>query len=402
MRQAEAEQPEAPQDGGEKILRNRAKELDLKTHEPQRAEIAPERERIAHMHPPGDGIAFQPARALLDPGQKPAIGFLVRRGVDQLGPEAMPRQPDAQIGILGHVPGIPAADPFQDVAAKEQGGPAKRHHQPQPGDAGQIGAEPAGIFDGEAACEPVGARVEIVQPPLQAGDIIRSDSKAARDLVQLVGVGPVLGIPDADDIAATEVQRIVQRPWLGLHRAGRHGHDADPMRQRDAFQRRRRDMIGGLGDQQDIGQLARIIEPRQPPDQLSRDIAFVKQRHHDRDHRQPALQLRRAFQPGRDQRPLVRILVRLAQDRGESAGLEDQARKQRQRGPGGQRAHQRHRRKDKPDQNRHDCQCRQSRDPAPVHAAATQMARNALFGLPRQRGRAACHDRRMDAAFGGI
>jgi hypothetical protein len=72
-------------------------------------------------------------------------------GVDQLGAVAVPRQADAEIGILGHVMRIPGAKPVQHVAAEEQRCAAQGHDQGQPGDPGQDQPEPARIFDGEAA-----------------------------------------------------------------------------------------------------------------------------------------------------------------------------------------------------------------------------------------------------------
>ena len=65
--------------------------------------------RVAHMHQPCDGIAFQPARALLDPRHDMAVRFLECHGRQQVGDIAMPRQTYAQIGVLGHVMRVPTA-----------------------------------------------------------------------------------------------------------------------------------------------------------------------------------------------------------------------------------------------------------------------------------------------------
>ena len=57
-------------------------------------------------------------------------------------------------------------------------------------------------------------------------------------LVQLVGLGPVLGVPDADDVAAAEAERVGQRAGLGPDRPVGHDDDAQPARQRVEADRR--------------------------------------------------------------------------------------------------------------------------------------------------------------------
>ena len=64
--------------------------------------------------------ALEPARALLDPRDKAAVRLFVGDGVQHPGAIAAPGQAHAQIGVLGDVPGVPAADLLQQVAAKEQ------------------------------------------------------------------------------------------------------------------------------------------------------------------------------------------------------------------------------------------------------------------------------------------
>ena len=73
--------------------------------------------------------------------------------------------------------------------------------RPKPRDAGQDQAEPAGVFDGKAARQPVGAGVVVVKHALQAGDLGAAAPETRHDLADLVGFGGILGIIDPDDRA---------------------------------------------------------------------------------------------------------------------------------------------------------------------------------------------------------
>ena len=184
-----------------------------------------------HHGGPGDGIALQPARSLLDPGPESGIRLLEGCGVQQFRPVAMALQADAQFRVLGDVMGVPGAHPDQRVAFDEQRRPSERHDQPQTRNAGQKHPEPAGVFDGKATADPVVIGVVVIQLTLQAGDLGRGQGKPRGHAVELIGLRVVFGVVDADDRAAGKGQRIVQRPRLGLRLPPWHHQRACPGRQ---------------------------------------------------------------------------------------------------------------------------------------------------------------------------
>lgn len=234
------------------------------------------------MHRPGHCIALEPARALLDPGQRAAVRLFPGNACEQLCPVTAAGQADAQIGVFGDVMRIPAAQFLQRLAAEEQRGAAQGHHKAHARNPGQHGAKPGRVFDGETARQPVRARVVIVQNALQAGDFGAGIGEMAHHDMQLFGFGHVFGVIDPDHRSAAEVQRIVQRARLGLDRTVRDGHNPHPARQAGPGQGIPRGVIVFLDHQQDIQQLARIVQPPEPADQSAGDVALLEQRHHDR------------------------------------------------------------------------------------------------------------------------
>ena len=60
------------------------------------------------MHP-----ALEPARALSQPGAEARRRLLIGGGIDDGGAIAEARKPDAEVGVLGDVVGVPAADRAQ-------------------------------------------------------------------------------------------------------------------------------------------------------------------------------------------------------------------------------------------------------------------------------------------------
>ena len=108
----ERDQPQRPQQRRQKGLQDRAQELHLKTDEATGPELLPQQVRVAHVGDPSHHIALDPARALLDPRERAAVGFFKRRGVDQFGAVAVAEQAQAQIGVFGHILRVPAAEVF--------------------------------------------------------------------------------------------------------------------------------------------------------------------------------------------------------------------------------------------------------------------------------------------------
>ncbi len=374
VRQAEAQQPEAPQQGGQQVLRQHARELDLEAQERARADLAPQLHRRPHVDAPGHRVALEPARALLDPRQRAAVRLFMGGEVRDLDPHPHAREADAQVRVLGHVPGVPRARPLQRVAAEELRGAAQRHDQPHARHAGQHRAEQRRVFDREAARQPVGARVVEVERALDAGHVRGRRRHVAGDLVELPRLWPVLGIPDADDVAAAEAQRVGQRAGLRLDRPVGHDDDAQPAGQGDAVERGAGDLVCLLDHQDDVAEFARIGEPRQPPDQLAGHVRLVEQRHHDRDQGQLSPQLRRRG-----------FLQRPDPQRGaERHDLQRDAAHQRERRPQRQRRQKRERREQQPErQHQHQGQ-RDAARPRLVAGPAAEIAGNPRFRLPDQ------------------
>ena len=374
VRQAEAQGPEAPQERCQQVLRQHARELDLKPHERPGADLPPQLHGRPHVDPPGHRVALEPARALLDPRDRAAVGFLVGGEIRNLDAQAHARQAHAQVGVLGDVPGVPRARPFQRLAAEELRRAAKGHDQPHARHAGQDGAEKRGVFDREAARQPVGARVVEVESALHAGDVGGGRGQMARHLVKLLGLGPVLGVPDADDVAAAETERVGERPWLGPDGPVGHDDDAQPARQGHAGKCFTGDLVRFFDHQHDVAEFARVCQARQPPDQLARHVRLVKQRHHDRDQGQLSLHLGRR----------CRSLRAGAQRGAERQQLQRDAAQKRERSPERKRRQQRQRRQQQARAQRPHRDQRGASRPRLVAGAAAQVARHAGLGLPDQ------------------
>ena len=352
------------------------------------------------MHAPSHRESFQPAGSLLDPGDDTAIRLFVGGGVDDLGRPAAAGQTDAQIRVLGDVPRVPGVGIVQRGAPEKAGGPAQGHQQPHPRNPRQQNPKPRRIFDGKAARQPVGAGVVEIQRALQATDPRIREMEMPGDAVQLIGVGSVLGVPDADDAAAAEVQRIVQRAGLGLDRPVGNLDHAHPCGQFRAFQRILGDMVAGLDRQQDVGQFARIGQPRQPRDKLARDIAFLKQRHDDRNHRQGAIHLRRRNLCGGQIASGAGLGPVMQHGIGKGQQLQRALPDQSQRHDGGQPAQQRRRHEPDRDQRQQDDGDGQSAHHRFIPRATAFSCGHAGFGLTDQGGATSRKDRALRLRFG--
>ena len=338
-------------------------------------------------------MALDPARALLDPGAQAAVGFFVRGGRQHFGAQPVARQPHAQVGILGHVVGIPGAHPLDRVAPQEQRGAPQRHRPAQALQGGHHHPEPAGVFGGEQPRHQVGARVVIVEAALQAGHVRAPFGKALHNLADLVGVGRILGIVDADDRAAGEIQRIVHRPRFGGDRPVGHGDHPHPGGQAAFGQCRAGFGILRLQHDHHIEQRPRIVEPPQPLQQPRRDAGFAVKRHQDRHHRQAQGQGR-----GRGVGPAAPV--------GPGPGQRQRA----HRRGGQQRQHQpdqqqrQHRLRCRHHQNRHPPQHQRQDRPleAVGPAARAEVAGHAGLGGKAQGQAAGLRQRRLDRGQGGM
>src|ERR1700732_639140 len=99
-----------------------------------------------------------------------------------------------EIGILGHVPGIPAADLAQNPGAKMVGRAAERQWQAKPGEAGGQDIEQNGVFDREQPGQPGILDIVDREPGLQAGKLGWGAQKTFRRLAQLARSRGVLGL----------------------------------------------------------------------------------------------------------------------------------------------------------------------------------------------------------------
>ena len=164
----ERQEPEHRVDDREE---RRSQDEEAEPGEPHRAELAPDALRIAHVDEPGLEVALVPARTLLDPVDEIAVRLLERDRVEELGPEAGAMEADAQVGVLGDVPGIPSADRFEDLAAEVVRRPAKRDRRLRVHETGKQLGEPERVLGGEPAGQKVLLGVVIAQPRLEAGDV---------------------------------------------------------------------------------------------------------------------------------------------------------------------------------------------------------------------------------------
>ena len=216
---------------------------------------------------------------MLDPRDCPGVRLLLRDCLDQFGAIAVPDQPQAQIGIFGHIMGIPAADLFNRRTPQEQRRSTQRHHQPKLLQTRQDDPEPHRIFQRKAAGQPIAVGIVVVENPLQASDLGSQLGKALHHFADLVGGGRIFGVIDADDGSLREIKRIVQRPRFGPQRPARHFDHLILGGQTDLIQSGPGQFVVILEDQADIEQFCRIVDHRQPGQQMPRDFAFPVQRH---------------------------------------------------------------------------------------------------------------------------
>ena len=129
---------------------------------------------------------------------------------------------DAEIGVLGDVIGIPAADLTQHGSPKVVRRTAKRKRQTQRRKSGQKYVELAGIIGREHASQPVISGVVDGQAGLNASKPAAGAAERIEGAAQLVGVRRILGVIDDGIRAAREGQRHIERfrlgPWTDRRR----------------------------------------------------------------------------------------------------------------------------------------------------------------------------------------
>ena len=192
---------------------------ELEAEKSRQSEIAQQPARLPHVHQPGLDPAFEPARALAQPGAELRRRLLIGGRIDHARSIAEARQPHAEIGILGDVIGIPAADLAQRRGMEMIGRAAERQRQPQRGQSRQEHVELPGIFRRVETREPAVGGVVDAQPRLHASQIVAAGAECLQGAAKLVRLRPVLGVIDHREGAARERQRDVECLRLGA-RAG--------------------------------------------------------------------------------------------------------------------------------------------------------------------------------------
>ena len=130
-------------------------------------------------------------------------------------PIAEAGEPDAEIGVLGDVVGVPAADALERGAAEMVGGAAERQRHAQRGERRQQPVEQRRILDGEEPRDPARRRIVDDDRRLQAGEARVAGGEGGVGFAKLARMRPVLGVVDRHQLAAREGQREGERLRLG-------------------------------------------------------------------------------------------------------------------------------------------------------------------------------------------
>jgi hypothetical protein len=173
--------------------------------------------------------ALVPARALLEQRPQGVRRLLARdevRVVADRDPCAARRQPDAELAVLGQAVGVPAVGRAQHVGPDEHGVAAQRDEAVLLVQV-QTAAEPEEVL--QAVAQRVPARAEVDELDAALDDLRTRRPERAVDGTQQPPVDLVLGVEDADDLAAAQRERGVERLRLVLGDAV-VDDDADPLR----------------------------------------------------------------------------------------------------------------------------------------------------------------------------
>ncbi len=218
------------------------------------------------MHEPRLIPALEPAGALLQPDIEPHRRFLVGRVAQHADPVSVPRQSQAQIGVFGHIVGIPRAHRLQHDPSEMIGRSAQRNRCIVTGEKRQDTVEQAGIFRSEHHRQKATPGIVDAKRCLQAAQVQIRRIETRKSLSQLQRVRPVLRIIDDDEIATAQRQREVQRLGLRARVVRWHGHEiGQPGRHggETAFHRIDRLQIVAFADQLDLQPLLRPVQFQQ-------------------------------------------------------------------------------------------------------------------------------------------
>src|SRR5690348_521534 len=106
------------------------------------------------MNHPGLYPAFEPARPLSQPGMESRWRLLVGGRADHRGVVAKARKAHSQVGVFGHVVGVPRAYLTENYSAEVIRRTAERQRQPPSGKTGKKYVEQAGVLRREDPCKP--------------------------------------------------------------------------------------------------------------------------------------------------------------------------------------------------------------------------------------------------------
>ena len=190
-----------------------AADQKLEHREAGQPEFAGKPARRAHVHQPGLHPALEPARALPEPRAEARRRFLVGGRRNDRGAIAEARQPHAEIGVLGHVVGVPGADPPQHRGAEMVRRAAERQRQPPCREPRQEHVEQAGIFGGEQAREPGVRGVVDGETGLHAGQPLVAGDEGLQREAELIGLRPVLRVVDRDESCRARTAARRSAPW---------------------------------------------------------------------------------------------------------------------------------------------------------------------------------------------
>ncbi len=138
------------------------------------------------------------------------------------------RQPEAEVGIFGHVPGVPAASGFEVVAPEITAGSAERQGYAEAGEEGQPDEEMNGVFDIELPGDPGLFAVVGQQRGPNHGELLASRPQSRNGLARSGEGWPVLGVERRNDLAAQMTEAVIERARFRSGMSGRHGQDFDP------------------------------------------------------------------------------------------------------------------------------------------------------------------------------
>ena len=258
-------------------------------------------ERIAIVDQMGLDESLDPARTLPDPVPDMGVGLLVGRGIDQPGLVTALVNADAEVAILGHVEGVPAADLPQLGGAEVVAGAAERQRQVEELITGQRQVEIGRILHREQPGQQIVPGVEVVELALHTQNLfLLVAPEYDIRFLELVRLRRVLGVVDHAEFAARPAQAEIAGARLGPGRRVRNGHHFAIGRQPGPFQREAGFVVVGFEQQLHVELLLRVVETAHVADDLLGDIRLVIERQQNGVDRQLLFVERRDFRIGDD------------------------------------------------------------------------------------------------------